>query len=718
MRKISFSFFFILIFHFGFAQSKEDSLFNLLNKSKGSERINVLTELSKHYRSSNFSLSFDYAIKALEESNEISDEKTIADCNHNVGISYYYSGDYYTAINYFKESYRIRTKIADSDGAANSLNNLGVMHRKLGQLDKALDYYHQSLQLKEQNGDKADIVSTINNIGGIYYTQQDYDKAEQYYIKALKLFEETDNPSGIAAAYSNLSLIYFELQDYPKALKFNEKSYEIREALDDVHNKAASLNNFGRIYESMGEAKKAIKYFSSSADLYNQLGDKLNYANCLNNLGGAYGKLRDFEKAGQYFNESLQLAQELNNKLQIRENYKSMATISALATDYRSAYEFLDNFVAINDSIKSEESASKIAELETIYQTEQKEKEIYLLTKENEFQEYENRQKKIFIYILFGGTVLVLVIALLLFIRNRERQRDNKKLEKQNHEILLQKKEIEYKSEELILKNKEITDSIKYAKRIQEAIFPPEILIKETLPDSFVFFKPKDIVSGDFYWMSRKSNKSYFAAVDCTGHGVPGAFMSIVGHNLLNQAVNEHNIDKPSEILNYLNLGIHQTLRQTYEESKVKDGMDIALCSLVQDDISDSFILEYSGANNPLWIFKKNEDSNCLHNFEFLEVKADKHPIGTFVGEELKPFTNHKFILNKDDRLFIFSDGFADQFGGEKGKKFKYNQMRELLLQIQDKTMDEQTLVLNSIFDSWKGELEQVDDVCIIGVRV
>ena len=225
------------------------------------------------------------------------------------------------------------------------------------------------------------------------------------------------------------------------------------------------------------------------------------------------------------------------------------------------------------------------------------------------------------------------------------------------------------------------------------------------LPDSFILFLPKDILSGDFYWLDEINDKILVAAVDCTGHGVPGALMSIVGNNILNQSIIEHKISKPSEILDELNKGVTNTLRQKNEESKVKDGMDIVLLALNRQ----KNILEFAGANNPLY---------HIRNGELNEIKGNKFPIGIFIGEEIRHFTNHEIPLQKGDTIYLFTDGYADQFGGPKGKKFKYNQFKTILLEIQTLPMNAQREKLLTAIRSWQGENEQVDDILVIGIKI
>ncbi|MBN8691662.1 MAG: SpoIIE family protein phosphatase [Bacteroidetes bacterium] len=303
--------------------------------------------------------------------------------------------------------------------------------------------------------------------------------------------------------------------------------------------------------------------------------------------------------------------------------------------------------------------------------------------------------------------IVVVSITALLFayikIRERQLKKENKILEEKVKERTA---EVVQKNIELDEKNKDITASIRYAKRIQDAILPPDFFVRNYLPKTFILFKPKDIVSGDFYWLYDKKDMVLFAAVDCTGHGVPGAFMSIVGHSKLDQIVAEHGITKPSEILNELNKNVSDTLRQSYlEDNQVRDGMDIALCAFNRK----TNVLEYAGAFNPLWL---------IRNGELTEIKADKFPIGNLKSGENKKFTNHSIQLIAGDTLYIYSDGFADQFGGPDGKKFKYSAFKKLLLDTQHLSMEEQGELLYKTIEEWKGELEQVDDILVIGTRL
>jgi serine phosphatase RsbU (regulator of sigma subunit) len=299
----------------------------------------------------------------------------------------------------------------------------------------------------------------------------------------------------------------------------------------------------------------------------------------------------------------------------------------------------------------------------------------------------------------------MLAFAYYIHLAYKEKKKANILLASQNYEILTQKNIIEDKNKIVEDKNKDITDSIRYAKRLQSAILKPDDQIGTCFDDGFILFRPKDIVSGDFYWFEKFGDLSMVAAADCTGHGVPGAFMSIIGCNLLAQAVNEYAITRPAAILNSVNKGLLKVLQQKKDEPSVKDGMDIALC--VFDP--DKMILEYAGAYNPLWLIRDGI---------LTEIKGDKFPVGAFLGDQQRFFTNHEIPVKKGDVFYIFSDGYADQFGGINGKKFKYKSLQQLLLSNYTKPCTEQRTILENTFNSWCGDLEQVDDVLVIGVRI
>jgi len=313
---------------------------------------------------------------------------------------------------------------------------------------------------------------------------------------------------------------------------------------------------------------------------------------------------------------------------------------------------------------------------------------------------YEHGVNMTKVWTIAGICALVVFLVIgVIVIWNRSLKREISARKEAEEQLQKSYKEIHFQKDLVDEKNREITDSIKYAKRIQSAILPPNKLVKEHLKESFVLYKPKDIVAGDFYWMETMGNGVLFAAADCTGHGVPGAMVSVVCNNGLNRSVREYGLTDPGEILNKTREIVIQEFEKSEEE--VKDGMDIAICSL------ENNVLKYAGANNPLWIVKDGE---------ILETKANKQPIGKFMKPE--PFVTHTYNLEPGDTFYIFSDGFIDQFGGVKGKKFKAKNFKDLLLSVQGLSMEKQKAQIDSSFYEWMADFEQLDDVCVIGVRV
>ena len=367
---------------------------------------------------------------------------------------------------------------------------------------------------------------------------------------------------------------------------------------------------------------------------------------------------------------------------------------------YKPALEMYELYIATRDSIESEENQKEVIRQEYKYAYEkQAAADSIKAAEENKVKDAQlsaekakTKQQQQQSYFLFGGLALALIFGGFIFNRFRVTNKQKSIIEKQ-------KQQVDSANNILEEKNQEILDSISYAKRIQNAILPPQKLVKEYLNNSFIIYKPKDIVSGDFYWMEPTKKEVLFAVADCTGHGVPGAMVSVVCNNGLNRSVREHGLSDPGKILDKTREIIIQEFEKSEEE--VKDGMDIALCSIKENK------LKYSGAHNPLWIVRDGQ---------IIETKANKQPIGKF--DNPQPYNTHTIDLQKGDAIYLFSDGYADQFGGEKGKKFKAKAFKELLISIQEKSMEEQKSIIDETFENWKGNLEQLDDVCVIGLRV
>ncbi|MCC7332724.1 MAG: tetratricopeptide repeat protein [Flavobacteriales bacterium] len=602
-----------------------------------------------------------------------------------LGYSYFSSEKYQESITSLNKALTISKEIKNKKRIAQSAGNLANTYSALGDYSKAIPLNFLSLKTYEEIEDSLGMARALMSIGNIYDEQGLSDESLKKHQEALDIFNQLKDSSSIALVLSNIAIVYAESYgNYDKALIYNNQALSIYKKLNNKEDIARLLNNIGTNYYNTNAYNKALKLYEESLSIREQIADKSGMSSSLMNLAELYVKKHNLNKALTYAKMSFDLSQEIDALLYIKESSRILSEVYKEMGNSTEELKYYKLYSETKDSLFNQNTATQVVKMSAIYETEKKQKEIELLNKEKEKQAAlslaENKRKNTIIFSIIGGLALVIIFSIFLFKRFRVTNQQK---------IVIEEKQ------------KEITDSITYAKRIQEAILPPESIIKNLLPNSFFLYKPKDIVSGDFYWLEQKDNKILFAAVDCTGHGVPGAFVSIVGHNGLTRSINEFGLTQPAQILNKLNELVEETLRQ--KDNEVRDGMDISLCSI---DFSNNQ-LQYAGANNPLYL---------VRNGEIQITKADKQPIGG-TGEN-KRFTNHTIELQKNDSIYIFSDGFADQFGGLKDKKYGYAQFRKLLLSIQNKPMLEQLNSLDTEFNNWKGETEQLDDVCVIGVRI
>jgi serine phosphatase RsbU (regulator of sigma subunit)/tetratricopeptide (TPR) repeat protein len=685
--------------------SNLDSLESLLKKKlPDTLRVKIMADLCWEYAASDIDKALDYGQKAVELANLLSDDVLIAQANNDLGTVYLRMGKYDKALKYYEIAIEIRERLGLERDLAATISKVAVIHQQQGDYLKALNYNLRVMKVFEKLNDKVSLARLTGNIAVLYVNLSMLEKAEEFVKKSIEFCKETNDKRGLANATSTMMTLLDKQKEYEQAIFYGNQVIEIMSEYNDLYVIATVTNNIGTMYQSLNNFIKAEEYYLKALESRMQLNDQKGIASSYGNLAGLSRLQGNLDKAIEMYSKSNTIADENGIKEILRNNYQKLSDIYFEKQDYKKAYENHLKSTQVKDSILNENISQQIAEISEKYESEQKEKEIELLTKEKEIQKLELTKNQIMLYFISGGFGIVLLLSLWIFRSYKQKQKANNLLEKQKEEISNQKSVIEHK-------NKDITDSIRYAQRIQEAIFPPEEQVKLVLPDSFVFFQPKDIVSGDFYWIEKKENRIFFAAVDCTGHGVPGAFMSIVGNNGLNKAVHECNLIKPSEILDFLSKNVSETLRQSQvTEGKIKDGMDIALCCI--ERVEDGGVkLSYAGAYNPLWVY--HNSSRIL-----TEVKGDKKPVGAFMADKQQPFTNHELILKKDDTIYIFSDGYVDQFGGDSGKKLKSVNFKKLLDSVQGLSMSEQKLQIQSAFENWKGHHEQVDDVCIIGVRV
>lgn len=668
-------------------------------------------------------------------------KKNIASYYNNLGYYYFGINDHQKAIFSFKEAIKISEAIDDLSVIPTALNNIGFIFKQQGDILRALEYYHQSLKLNKTLNEKEEIALALNNIGGVYFKLEEYGKALNYYREALLIEKEYGTQKSIARLYSNIGSVYTNQEKKKEAIDYFNQSLKIYKELQIKKGIATSLSKIAILEMSLVTDNTSNKNsilnhvllkHKEAYQIYTEIEDLEGKAYSLKNISLTYKELGDVNSSSDFANRSLAIAQEIGFPESIKNAAEILKGVAYHNREFKQAFDLQELYYKMQDSISS--LSIKEATLQKQFQYEYEKKlladSIKNVEKEKIVQaEIAAKDEKIKRqtterYGLSGGILILLLFGSFVFMRYKESQK--------------QKRIINHQKELVEAKTKEITDSINYAKNIQNSILPTEEEFESTLKNSFIYYQPKDIVAGDFYWMeslpltpSEGSETIYFAAADCTGHGVPGAMVSVVCNGALNRAIGEYNLKQPAEILNKVRELVIKTFERSGDDSKLRDGMDIALCSLMFNIPSSELnqletsnlkpeteaLLQYSGANNPLWIVRPiNNLDHQPSNFELIEIKADKQPIGKHFRQN--NFTNHTVSLQKGDTIYIFTDGYADQFGGPKGKKMMYKPFKEFLLSIQDKNMREQKIAVQHHFNEWKGDLEQVDDVCVIGVQV
>ena len=478
------------------------------------------------------------------------------------------------------------------------------------------------------------------------------DSSLYFYEQALKLKESIGDSLGLATSYSGIAAVYLTKKNLPLFLKNINSSIYF----------AKKMNNVG--YEANGY------YF----------------------IGEAYYTIDKIDSCIFYMNKALKMLKTIGDITRISDCYMYLSNCYDIKKDFKQALEFHKMHKVYYDSLFKKESVEQLENLKIAFETEKKEKENALLSAQNQLSNDTIQQQKTIVYFIITALLLALGLAFFVFKGLKNQRNANVIISNQKHEV-------ENKNHIIEEKQKEILDSIHYAKRIQSALLANKDLLKQNLPDHFVLFNPKDIVSGDFYWATEHNSKFYLAVCDSTGHGVPGAFMCLLNMGFLSEAIKEKNISKPNEILNY----VRKRLIESIGDEGQQDGMDaILMCFDKKTDI-----ISYAGANNTPILIRDNQ---------IVILSKDKMPVGK--GESTESFTLHYIAVQKNDVLYLYTDGYADQFGGRKGKKFKYKPLNELLLSVSNDSMTKQQKALETNFMEWKGNLEQVDDVCVIGIKI
>lgn len=622
----------------------------------------------------------------------------IATANKNKLEIYYITntiGDFYFDQNNFSESFEFHNaaikqaeEIGRKDLEIEPINFIAAGLYAQAEYDGAYKYYLDALQICQKRNDKKNSAMELLNIGSIFFTQNDYDKALNYYNDALKINQDAGEQDETAKCLNNIGVVYEMKKDYDKAIEFYKRAYDIKIKGKDVSGIINSLTNIGNSYALKKDYDSSIKYYQEALDLSEKDNNKDGMAKLQINIGELYDKKGQPEDAILYIKNGLSISEQIRLNDYKRIGYQELSAINSKLGDYKLAYENHILYSNIKDTILNDKHNKNLAELQTKYETKQKEEEIKLQQDKIEKEAFARNS-------FIVGCLFLILIVLLLFNRYRIKQKSNEKLTSMNAELEQSNKIISNQS-------LEIDQNIHYAQNIQKSLLPDMNDIKDGLPESFILYIPKAIVSGDFYWYKKCSDGITISAIDCTGHGVSGAFMSVMAANILFQIDKSCETNIPSDILETLHENIRASLKQ--KSSSSRDGMDAAVCKFSKDMKS----LQYAGAMRPLYHVRDNQ---------LTEIKPDKCSIGGYQEEEKRQFHTNKIDLKSNDCVYIFSDGYADQFGGSENKKFMTKRLKDLLISVSSKPINEQKTIIEQVFKDWKGEKEQIDDILIIGVK-
>jgi serine phosphatase RsbU (regulator of sigma subunit) len=583
-----------------------------------------------------------------------------------------------------------------------SLNTIfDTYYQKLNMLDSAFSINKQSLKLATEHKDTMLIAYSLNNMAGIYDLTGNYSVSIQIYKKALAMLEKMKDVRQIGNTNHNMAIPYSKLLMYDSAKYYTDIALMNYQKVNDYSGIALCYDSYGSEADRLGNYEEAIKYYKMEIQNFKLANEAANLIIPYQNIAGTYLKLKDYVSCKQYLDLAMALAVELGSKVDMYDVSSTYAQYYEATGDYKTANFYMRRYYEGKDTMINTQLKTELSDQKSEFDRENAKA---MLTIQKMEAEKNLRSKESVTWVLVLSSVFFIIVLILSVNKYRAKQKSFVKLNEYKNQLIFQKEKIEDAQ-------KEIIDSINYAKRIQSAIMPKEEDVLAYFPESFLLYKPKDIVAGDFYFFESTATHVFYAAADCTGHGVPGALVSVICSNALTRCVHEFNLVEPGKILDKTSELVLKTFQRSGKN--VTDGMDISLCVFEKDSLKNdgAIPVSWAGANNSLWYVNFKDGKAELN-----KIKADKQAIG--YNEKPEAYTTHHFDLRKGDMLYLFTDGYADQFGGVKQKKFKQAHLEETINSICVRNPQEQKVILEKGFNQWKGSLEQVDDVCIIGIRI
>ncbi|OJJ23785.1 hypothetical protein BKI52_05390 [marine bacterium AO1-C] len=604
--------------------------------------------------------------------------------------------DLQRALNYGVQSIKLITRLQLKYINAKTSNYIGIIYRNLGDYNNAIFYYYRALKAAEESKQTLQIAYAYNNIGEIYKYQGKLKEAEDNTRKALQLFVNLEDKGGEAYGYLRLGEILQLQKQYTEAFNAYSQAVKIRLKIPEQPRIDVVYNRLGALFIEQKQYKSALEYLGKALETNLRHKVKGTGIHAIEaNIARVYISQNKPDKAIDLAQKTLAKASKIPSKPLMLSSLKLLHEAYALKKEHIKAYEYQLDYVKMNQEFLSTQSRYRLSVLESIQRLEKKQNEIALERKDLELlqkQRNETILRRNFVYLLAGAILLLSVLSVILIRSNGSKQKANKLLQETNKQI--------------DRKNQDITASIEYARRIQKAMLTQEENMKTKLPEHFILYRPRDIVSGDFYWLEEDEGKLFIIAADCTGHGVPGAFMTMLGTQALSNIVVQNKVHSPELILFHLDIILSRTLKS--KDTLVRDGMDIAIC--VIDPKTQT--MDYAGAKNPLII---SQNGKCQ------EIKGDPISINGYRQEDGLfdiQFHCHNVDISIPTTFYIYSDGYQDQFGGTKGKKFMKTRFRNLLAKIAEQPLFTQQQILENTLDDWMQERDQIDDILVMGVKV
>lgn len=695
-----------------FSQNSEtDSLLKKLPlHANDTSKVKTLNRIAAILNASDlkkYSDALTYGIQAKELSEKLNYKRGLARAHRNIATSYDWmaytsSGDYSQVSPNYLKAYAIYKELADTSNMANVLLYLGYTLDYQADYLSANNYYFQSLRMYEALRDSSKVTRLLFLLGQSNKFQNNYPKALDYLFKSVSAAKKIKNRSQEAESMMIIGNTYMLLNKLDSAKYYLNKALEMRITIEEDKNFLGEIYyNLSKVYykennfkQALVLADKAFQYDDLKQDTYLQ-------AELYGNIGNCYDKMNDSKTAIDNYEKAIKYSRISGSRNITSQQYLNLSRVYEKMGKISLAYNYYKKHITLKDSVFNDDKAKENGRIEMQYlfdkqQMVEKAEQDKQTALANEKLNAQKRITNIFI----AGFILIILFVFFLYRNYAQKKKILEIVNSQNFELEHQRDEIDLQRTLVEEKNKEMTDSINYAKRIQNSVLMEPLLFEEKFIDAFLLFKPKDIVSGDFYWLAEQGDYLFYATVDCTGHGVPGGFMSMLGNSFLNQIVVDKKMTEPGEILDLLRIKIIKALQQ----KDAKDGMDMVICRIDKKQNQ----LVYAAANNPLWFVRDNE---------LIEYPADKQPVGLNEGRTIQ-YRQHSIPLKFGDRIYTFTDGFADQFGGNNGKKFKKAPFKELIRSNAQKTMWEQRKILTETLETWKTGHAQVDDITVIGIKV